>query len=372
MSSPIPATTYSVHGIAEMAPRPARTAGAVGDGVPGDDVQENHPLFGKDGFTFSDFLDIINPLQHIPIVSTVYRAITGDKIDPGARLAGGGLFGGPIGLAASVVSGIIEETTGKDPGEHALAALGIDIGPAGKDEPATMVAEAAARSEAVAPAELQAQGAQMQAAQAKTAQTPGQDMKLGVTMDNGRGRKPAEATAAQGRQTAQSAGKSDGPIELPADLFQALKQTAAAQQADARSAVVNGAQANPIPGQQPQARAAGPMQTNAMPGTGNPMPDNAIRAADGRTWFPAFPMGGGGVPTRAVGTSPVTPTAVTSKFGVTKGNNFATTPQAATAASATMLQGVDQQNEWANRASDAYQKYFEMQDQKNRRAGIVQ
>ena len=42
--------------------------------------------FGDDGFGFDDVLDAINPLQHIPIVSTIYRAITGDKIDVAPRL----------------------------------------------------------------------------------------------------------------------------------------------------------------------------------------------------------------------------------------------------------------------------------------------
>jgi len=32
------------------------------------------------GMSFSDLLDIINPLQHIPIASTICRAITGDRI----------------------------------------------------------------------------------------------------------------------------------------------------------------------------------------------------------------------------------------------------------------------------------------------------
>src|SRR3546814_15608721 len=40
-------------------------------------------LFGKAGFSFGDFLDIINPIQHIPIVPTIYRAITGDTSQPG-------------------------------------------------------------------------------------------------------------------------------------------------------------------------------------------------------------------------------------------------------------------------------------------------
>ena len=73
-------------------------------------------MFGDDGFTFLDFLDIINPLQHIPVVSTIYRDLTGDTLDYGSRVAGGTLFGGPIGALASVVNVIFEETTGKDVG----------------------------------------------------------------------------------------------------------------------------------------------------------------------------------------------------------------------------------------------------------------
>lgn len=75
-------------------------------------------LFGKDGLTFSDVLDIVNPLQHIPIVSTLYRAITGDQIDPAARVAGGTLYGGPIGAAVSAVNVVVEHSTGKDIGDH--------------------------------------------------------------------------------------------------------------------------------------------------------------------------------------------------------------------------------------------------------------
>ncbi len=48
-------------------------------------------LFGEDGFTFADLIDIVNPLQHIPVIGTIYRRITGDTLDPGARLAGGAL-----------------------------------------------------------------------------------------------------------------------------------------------------------------------------------------------------------------------------------------------------------------------------------------
>lgn len=80
-------------------------------------------MFGEDGFTFGDLIDIINPLQHIPIVSTLYRAITGDEISPAARFAGGGIFGGLVGVAMAAVNEIAESATGKDIGDNVMAAI---------------------------------------------------------------------------------------------------------------------------------------------------------------------------------------------------------------------------------------------------------
>jgi hypothetical protein len=77
-------------------------------------------LFGKDGFTFFDFLDIINPLQHIPVISTIYRSITGDQIDPGSRIAGATLFGGPLGGALASMDVAIKHKTGFDIVEHSV------------------------------------------------------------------------------------------------------------------------------------------------------------------------------------------------------------------------------------------------------------
>jgi hypothetical protein len=65
-------------------------------------------------FGFFDLLDMVNPLQHIPIVSSLYRSITGDEIKPVARIIGGTVFGGPAGGAMSLANVIIEEETGKD------------------------------------------------------------------------------------------------------------------------------------------------------------------------------------------------------------------------------------------------------------------
>ena len=62
----------------------------------------------KEGLTFGDVLDIINPLQHIPIVSSIYRMATGDEIGVGSRILGGALFGGPLGLLVSGLTAIAE------------------------------------------------------------------------------------------------------------------------------------------------------------------------------------------------------------------------------------------------------------------------
>lgn len=82
--------------------------------------------FGDDGFGFDDFLDIINPLQHIPGISSLYRELTGDEISPGARSIGGTIYGGGIGLAMSLVNSAVEEATGKDVGEHVISLFSTD------------------------------------------------------------------------------------------------------------------------------------------------------------------------------------------------------------------------------------------------------
>ncbi len=81
------------------------------------DIQNDH-FFDS----FDDLLDVINPLQHIPLVSTAYREMTADAISTGARLAGGALFGGPLGLFTAIASSIFEQETGGDIGKHLFAA----------------------------------------------------------------------------------------------------------------------------------------------------------------------------------------------------------------------------------------------------------
>lgn len=99
-----------------------------------EDVKDKALAEGKttdDGLTFADLLDAINPLQHLPIIAPLYREITGDTISPAARIIGGGLFGGPLGLVASMVDAAIEDGTGRDIGGNLVAMVKGD--PLGKD-----------------------------------------------------------------------------------------------------------------------------------------------------------------------------------------------------------------------------------------------
>ncbi|MEX0696337.1 MAG: hypothetical protein WD014_00950 [Dongiaceae bacterium] len=80
-------------------------------------------MFGADGLTFGDIVDVINPLQHLPVVSAVYRWLTGDTIAPAARMAGAALFGGPVGFAVAIANLAVEDASGRDLGDHAVALL---------------------------------------------------------------------------------------------------------------------------------------------------------------------------------------------------------------------------------------------------------
>lgn len=82
-----------------------------------------------DGFGFGDVLDIINPLQHLPVIGTIYRKITGDTIKPFSNIVGGALFGGPIGAASGAINLAVKQGTGKDLAENALSIVGLDSTP---------------------------------------------------------------------------------------------------------------------------------------------------------------------------------------------------------------------------------------------------
>jgi hypothetical protein len=82
----------------------------------------------ESGFGFADLLDLVNPLQHIPVVSTLYRHLTGDKIGTAAKLAGDTLYGGPVGFLCSLGNTLFEGVTGKDMGDTVYAYLAGDGG----------------------------------------------------------------------------------------------------------------------------------------------------------------------------------------------------------------------------------------------------
>jgi hypothetical protein len=90
-----------------------------------------------EGFSFGDFLDIVNPLQHIPVVSAIYRAVTGDTIGEGEKIAGDTLYGGIWGFVSSLADTAFKAATGDYFGDTVLAALT-------GDSKVTAVADAAA------------------------------------------------------------------------------------------------------------------------------------------------------------------------------------------------------------------------------------
>jgi len=120
-------STFYITSTRHDAPAPERATTTTTAG--GDDG--GRPFWGKDGFTFGDILDAINPLQHLPVVSTAYRAATEDAISPGARILGGALFGGIFGLFGAVFNAVVEQATGRDIGANIVAMFEGDDGPAG-------------------------------------------------------------------------------------------------------------------------------------------------------------------------------------------------------------------------------------------------
>ena len=85
--------------------------------------QRSRELFlGPDGeFGWDDFLDLVNPLQHIPFVNMAYRAITGDQIYGAARLVD--VAFGPLAGASTAVDLAFRDVTGESMASNAIAAV---------------------------------------------------------------------------------------------------------------------------------------------------------------------------------------------------------------------------------------------------------
>jgi hypothetical protein len=96
--------------------------------------EESQILFlGPDKeFGWDDLADLINPLQHIPLVNLAYRAMTGDQIYGAGRLLDLGF--GPVAGASTVFELAYQSTTGRDLEYEAVAAV---FGPAPDAETAS-------------------------------------------------------------------------------------------------------------------------------------------------------------------------------------------------------------------------------------------
>ena len=77
---------------------------------------------------FHHVLDVINPLQHLPVIGTIYRAITGEHIGPVEKVMGDTLYGGVWGAASSVADLAFEGVTGKSVEDTVLGWFKHDSG----------------------------------------------------------------------------------------------------------------------------------------------------------------------------------------------------------------------------------------------------
>ncbi|MBK6659195.1 MAG: hypothetical protein IPG43_14040 [Proteobacteria bacterium] len=123
-------------------------------------------LFGDDGFNFRDVLDLINPIQHIPIIGNLYRNLTGDVAAPAIRIAGGALFGGPLGAAFAAANVALKQIVHPDLDATPLAepgtALAAKAPPGAADEakagdaktPGVSPADDSTTGKALSPVEL--------------------------------------------------------------------------------------------------------------------------------------------------------------------------------------------------------------------------
>lgn len=94
--------------------------------------------------SFGDILESVNPLQHIPVVSLVYRAVSGNEIGLAPRLIGATILGGPIGLIVAGVTAMLEEATGASVVQHAMALFdGVGDGEGGETLPDTVATDMA-------------------------------------------------------------------------------------------------------------------------------------------------------------------------------------------------------------------------------------
>ncbi|PZQ46269.1 MAG: hypothetical protein DI551_05445 [Micavibrio aeruginosavorus] len=135
-AGPMPVFSKMVWSASETSatPSPATSSTPMGVAIDEPIATATKDSAQNDEYSFNDVLDIINPLQHLPVIGTLYRKFTGDTIKPMSDIIGGAIFGGPIGAVASTVNVCVKGTTGKDITENAFAMAGLDVTPDG-DKP---------------------------------------------------------------------------------------------------------------------------------------------------------------------------------------------------------------------------------------------
>jgi hypothetical protein len=102
------------------------------------------PAVASETLSFDELLSSLNPLQYIPVVGTLYRAITGDRANEGVRDAGSlvlsAVMGGPFGVVANFATTLVEKLTGYGPewlGGQVVAELGLNLKASPNDATAT-------------------------------------------------------------------------------------------------------------------------------------------------------------------------------------------------------------------------------------------
>lgn len=138
-------------------------------------------------FSLGDFIDIINPLQHIPVVGEIYREITGDEIRSATKITGdilyAGLTGGLsiVGAAISVFNEAYTEHSGESPTMAVANAILGDPRATTTPTGTTMVADADPKPEAAPTAAVQL--ASLAADKTDKAETPAKKPPFGGVMD---------------------------------------------------------------------------------------------------------------------------------------------------------------------------------------------
>jgi len=172
-----------------------------------------------EGFGFWDFIDVINPLQHIPVVSTIYRELTHDTIKAPAKVAGSALFFGVVGVATAIADVVVESETGKDMGANVMAMLGLD----GDEKPA---------AEAPTPAQLPNGTVTVTPLPPPTAlapPTPATNRPLAAAVPEGAARKSEDAMVAAAKPLV--AASNPAPLSLPSNQPVNIPPAAQAQAA---------------------------------------------------------------------------------------------------------------------------------------------